>query len=188
MVRFIIIIALIITILSVGYYFYAEKLTLNQMPSTNSQMLTNESGIEVTTADVAYFENYKGFYARPAAEGVFPGVVMIHEWWGLNDNIKTMARELAKEGYAVLAIDLFGKVVTTPDEARKEISSLDKTKALENLKAAVAYLRSKGSEKVGSLGWCFGGGQSLALALSGEKLDATVIYYGNLVTDKKKHN
>ncbi|MEK9195461.1 MAG: dienelactone hydrolase family protein, partial [Patescibacteria group bacterium] len=110
-------------------------------------------------------------------------VVMIHEWWGLNDNIKTMARELAKEGYRVIAVDLFGKVAATSNEASTQVKTLDNKKALQNLQAAVAFLRSKGTEKIASLGWCFGGGQSLQFALSGEKLAATIIYYGNLVTN-----
>src|SRR3989344_9103082 len=70
---------------------------------TNSMMLKEDSGFEVSTGQVNYFENVKGFYAKPAASGNYPGVVMIHEWWGLNENIKDMAEKLAGEGYRVLA-------------------------------------------------------------------------------------
>ncbi|MBI5732523.1 dienelactone hydrolase family protein [Candidatus Jorgensenbacteria bacterium] len=154
------------------------------MNDSNSAMLQKENDTAINSNNINYFENFNGFYAEPAIEGNYPGVVMIHEWWGLNDNIRDMARELAKEGYRVLAVDLFGKLATTQNEARTQTSNLNQEKALENLKAAIDYLRSKGSEKMASLGWCFGGGQSLKLALSGEKLDATVIYYGQLVTDK----
>jgi carboxymethylenebutenolidase len=63
---------------------------------------------------------------------------------------------------------------------------LDQEKALENLKFAASYLREYGANEVASLGWCFGGGQSLQLSLSGENLDATVIYYGNLITDESE--
>lgn len=151
----------------------------------NSEMLSSE-GVPVKNKEVSYFENVKGFYAYPKAQGVYPGVVMIHEWWGLNENIKDMARELAGEGYRVIAVDLFGKIATTPEEARAQTSALDQEKALMNLKSAVSYLRAEGSPKIASLGWCFGGGQSLQLSLSGEDLSATVIYYGQVVSEKTK--
>lgn len=149
----------------------------------NSDMLQNGDAAGISVEEVAYFGGTRGFYAAPKAPGNYPGVVMIHEWWGLSDNIRDMARGLAKEGYHVLAVDLFGKVAATPDEARAQVTALDQAEATENLRSAAAYLRKRGAGKLASLGWCFGGAQSLRLALSGERLDATVIYYGNLVTD-----
>lgn len=108
---------------------------------------------------------------------------MIHEWWGLNDNIKEMARLLASQGYQVLAVDLFnGSVAQTPEQARAQTSALDQAQATNNLKSAVMFLRERGAAKIASLGWCFGGGQSLQLSLA-DGVDATVIYYGQLVTD-----
>lgn len=147
----------------------------------NVEMLSSE-GIDIHTESVAYFGTTTGFYAEPVEAGEYPGVVMIHEWWGLNDNIKQMAEALAKEGYRVLAVDLFGKVATTREEASAQIGSLNQAVALENLKAAAQFLRDKKATKLASLGWCFGGGQSLKLGLSGEALDALVIYYGQLST------
>ncbi len=154
----------------------------------NVEMLSKE-GMEVIGEEVKYFGDARGFYAYPKTEGAYPGVVMIHEWWGLNDNIKDMAKELAKDGYRVLAVDLFGTVATTPDSARAQTVGLDQSKALENLKAAVNFLHEAGAPKVASLGWCFGGRQSVELAISGAKLDATVVYYGSglaTTTDKLK--
>lgn len=152
---------------------------------TNSDMLADQDVAQLKIADVEYFSGAKGYFVTPEAAGNYPGVVMIHENKGLNDGIRAMARELAKEGYAVLAVDLFeGKVVTTQEDARALTSALDKPKAIENLRAAAAYLRGRGSVKIASLGWCFGGGQSMQLALSGEDIAATVIYYGQLVTDR----
>lgn len=138
--------------------------------------------------DVNYFENVSGYIAKPIESRDFPGVVMIHEWWGLNDHIRATARQLASEGYIVLAVDLYdGEVATTPERARELTSSLDQARAIKNMKSAVAYLKvNEGITKIASLGWCFGGAQSLQLALSGEVLDATIIYYGNLVTDESK--
>ncbi len=154
----------------------------------NSQMLTIPSKDETITVNVNYFDGAIGFLARPSEEGNYPVVIMIHEWWGLNDNIKDMARQLATEGYVVLAVDLHnGEVATTPEKARELVSSLDNEKAVANMKAAAVYLKEQqGATKLASLGWCFGGGQSLQFALSGEQLDATVIYYGSLVTDQSR--
>ena len=120
-----------------------------------------------------------------------PAVIMIHEWWGLNDNIKDMADELASEGYVVLAADLYnGEVATTPDKAMQLVGTVRENpeQAISNLQSAVQYLASLpnvNSSRIASLGWCFGGGQSLQLALNSEQnpLAATVIYYGNLVND-----
>lgn len=149
----------------------------------NIALMRNGQPVSVINESVEYFPGVQGFYARPAASGTYPGIVMIHEWWGLNDTMRDTAKELASQGYQVLAVDLFGTVATTQDEARKQTGAYDAAKGKENMRAAVAYLRSHGTTKIASLGWCFGGGQSLQLALSGEQLNATVIYYGNVVTD-----
>ena len=116
---------------------------------------------------------------------------MIHEWWSLNDKIKDMANELASEGYVVLAADLFNvEVATDPSQARELSSSVEDSpeQAITNLQSAVQYLGSLpnvNSSRIASLEWCFGGGQSLQLALNSEQepLAATILYYGNLVND-----
>lgn len=143
--------------------------------------------MEATASDVRY-NGRTGYLALPVKSGRSPGIVMIHEWWGLNANIKDMARMLASQGYAVLAVDLFGEVATTPERARELVTRAraNQTALTENLRAAVAQLRSLPQvdrDKIGSIGWCFGGGQSLQLALSGEPMAATVLYYGNLPED-----
>jgi len=156
---------------------------VQQEQISNSQML-EEGQYEVSFSDVNYFDGAKGFFAEPKTQGNYPGVIMIHEWWGLNDNIKDTAKLLASEGYIVLAVDLYdGKVAQNQTEARQYTSSLNQTKAIENMKAAKEYLRSKNAQKIASLGWCFGGGQSLQFSLNDE-VDATVIYYGRLTDDK----
>lgn len=144
--------------------------------------------LAITTQDVTYYENYKGYLARPQAQGDYPGIVLIHEWWGLNDNIKQMAENLASHGYVALAVDLFGApAATTADEARQLTSSYDPQKGIENMNGAVNYLiENQHILSVGSIGWCFGGGQSLNLALGNNMMDATVIYYGSLTTDTEK--
>lgn len=115
-----------------------------------------------------------------------PALIVIHEWWGLNDNIRMMADKLAGEGYTALAVDLYkGKVAESPDSAGSYARSVDDDEAVDNLEQAYRYLtEQQDAETVGTIGWCFGGAWSLqaALAMPGE-IDAAVIYYGRLVTD-----
>lgn len=139
----------------------------------------------VETESINYFQNAVGYLARPTTDGEFPAVVMIHEIFGPNDNVKEMAEKLASHGYVVLAVDLYdGKVASTIDEARSIRASFEQQQWTDNMNSAVAYLKERfGVESIGSIGWCFGGGQSLNLALNNPDMDATVIYYGQLVTD-----
>lgn len=140
---------------------------------------------DILVEEVNYHGNARGFLAKPASGGPYPGVVMIHEWWGLNDNIRNEAQKLAREGYTVLAVDLYErKVAQNPEEARALVGSFSQDDGIQNMLAAVDYLKShENADKIASLGWCFGGGQSLQLALNSDDLEATVIYYGRLVTD-----
>jgi len=155
--------------------------------NNNSEIFTT-GNYEVQTENVSYFENSKGYLAKPSADGEYPGVIMIHEFWGLNDNVKQMAEKLASHGYVVFAVDLYdGKVGTTTDEARQLRSSFEQSQWTENMNTAVSYVEDNYSPtNMGSIGWCFGGGQSLNLALNNEDMDATVIYYGQLVTDTEE--
>jgi carboxymethylenebutenolidase len=138
--------------------------------------------------EVAYGEaqkrNLVGFLAMPgdAAEPL-PGIIVIHEWWGLNDNIKAMTRRLASEGYVVLAVDLYGGAkADTPDKARALMAGLvsDQDAARANLKQAFDYLAKYAlAPRVGSVGWALGGGWSLQTALMlPDQLRAMVMYYG----------
>ena len=147
-----------------------------------------ELGKYQITTDTINYNNSTGFLARPSDSGKFPGVILIHEWWGLNDNIKDMARKLASHGYIVFAADLYaGQVATTPDGARQLVTTFDPEKGISNIHAAAELLRTKYDVKrLATIGWCFGGTQSLNYALSGNELDATVIYYGQPVTDKDR--
>jgi carboxymethylenebutenolidase len=157
--------------------------------NNNSELFNKSGPYEVITEEVNYFENYDGYLATPDAEEAtsFPGIILIHENRGLNQNIKDMAEELASHGYVALAVDLFGvEAATTADEARQLSASYDPQKGLENMNAAVQFLKERGVQKIASIGWCFGGGQSLELALSNNEMDATIIYYGRLVTEPER--
>ena len=164
---------------------------------------TLNSNVQVQNKTVDYFDNTFGYLVYPTISSIdnnnssssnnntFPAVIMIHENKGLNDNIKNMANLLAKEGYVVLAVDLFNGEVTTNQTRASELSQSIRDNpdvAISNLKWAVKYLTSLPNvnpDKIASLGWCFGGQQSLQLALNSEDhpLSATVIYYGRLVTE-----
>jgi carboxymethylenebutenolidase len=151
---------------------------------------------EVTAQEVTYGEvggkALHGFLARPKdAKGPLPGLIVFHEWWGLNDNIRQMTKRLAGEGYAALAVDLYGGAVAdNPDKAKELMTaSLGNKPALEEeVRKAYEYLETKEkAPKIGVIGWCFGGGWSLNTALLlPDKIDATVIYYGHLETDRDK--
>lgn len=129
----------------------------------------------------------KGFLAKPAKQGVGkPAILMVHEWWGLNDNIKAVAKRYAGEGYTVLAVDLFGTVATTPDAAMKLYQSAMANIPVgeKNLYDAIDFLKKQGATSIGSIGYCFGGHWSLRTGLVGGKdIKAVVIYYGAPITD-----
>lgn len=149
----------------------------------------SSQGAEVVYASLDGTE-ITGYLARPGEPGG-SAVLVIHEWWGLNDNIRAMARRLADEGHLALAVDLYeGEVAEDRDTARALATrARDQTeRGAENMGQALAWLRDElGAEKVGVIGWCFGGGWSLATALAEpEGIDATVIYYGRLVTDEEE--
>lgn len=132
-----------------------------------------------------------GYFSAPADMfEPLPAVIMIHEWWGLNDNVRAMADRLAAEGYIVFAVDLYvGEVAQTPDEARGLMMQAveDPDSANDNIRAAYDFVkRTAGAPRIGSLGWCFGGGWSLNTArLFPDDLDASVIYYGQVTADEE---
>ena len=179
-----------------------NKNSLNVVDLVNSNIMN--ASFQLQNKTVGYFENTVGYLVYPTGSSIvndtnstsnnnntFPAVIMIHENKGLNNNIKNMANLLAKEGYVVLAVDLFNGEVTTNQTRASELSQSIRDNpdgAISNLKSAVKFLASLPNvnpDKIASLGWCFGGQQSLQLALNSEDnpLAATVIYYGRLITE-----
>lgn len=146
---------------------------------------------DVVTETVTYTtidgKAIKGFLAKPAA-GAKPGpaLIVVHEWWGLNDNIQAVAKRYAGEGYTVLAVDLFGRVATSPDTAMVLYQTAMKNVPAgeKNLAGAIAYLKKAGATSIGSVGYCFGGHWSLRTGLvGGADLKAVVMYYGAPITN-----
>ena len=202
--RFFFLIILVVTgILSSSFMNLVKGQFLGTV--TNVTSLTNldnsNLGVNLENRTVNYFDQASGYLVYPALtkenkdsnnkNDTLPAVIMIHENKGLNDNIKKMANLLARNGYVVLAVDLFKGEVTTDRNRSSELSQYvgdNQDIATANLKSAVKYLSSLPNvnpEKIVSLGWCFGGGQSLQLALNSQDhpVAATIIYYGRLLTD-----
>ncbi len=135
-------------------------------------------------------ETVSGFLAAPEGGGRHPGLIVIHEWWGLNEWTKDRARKFAEEGYVALAIDLYrGQTADRdPDKAHQLMRGMPEDRAIRDLKAAFDYLAHRPDvepSRIGSIGWCMGGGYSLETAVAEPKLAACVVYYGRLVTDPK---
>jgi len=129
----------------------------------------------------------KGFLAKPAKAGRGkPALLLVHEWWGLNDNMKAVAKRYAGEGYTVLAVDLFGTVATTSDAAMTlyQAAMANVPIGEKNLQDAIDFLKKQGATSIGAIGYCFGGHWSLRSGLVGGKdIKAVVIYYGAPITD-----
>lgn len=128
-----------------------------------------------------------GYLAVPEKPGRYPGVVVIHEWWGLTDWVKGETDKLADLGYVALAVDLYrGKVTNDPEEAHELMRGLPEDRAVADLKGAFNYLSTRQDvehDRIASLGWCMGGGYSLQLAMHEPRLAACVVNYGALPTD-----
>jgi len=148
------------------------------------------SAVAANTQTVSYKsgeETVSGYLALPEGGGKHPAIIVIHEFWGLNDWVKEQARNYAAEGYVALAVDLYrGKVGTTPDEAHILMRGLPDDRGLRDLEAAFSYLAVRpdvDASKIGSIGWCMGGGWSIKLAEDQPRLAAFVVNYGALPTD-----
>jgi carboxymethylenebutenolidase len=134
-------------------------------------------------------ETVQAVIYTPEGKGPFPGIVVIHEWWGLNDWVKEQASKLSDQGYVALAIDLYrGKVATTPDEAHEIMRGVPEDRALRDLHAAVEFLKAQSNvkkDRIASIGWCMGGGYSLDVALQEPTLTTAVINYGHWASDSE---
>ena len=132
-------------------------------------------------------ESVSSFFVAPEGKGPFPAVIVIQEWWGLDDWIKDQARALAKEGYAAVAVDLYrGKVADKQEEAHQLMMGAPPDRIARDLKAAYAWLQARADVKkgrIGAIGWCMGGRYSLELATKEPGLAAVVAYYGAPPTD-----
>ena len=146
-------------------------------PASPSELLGTDMTLK--TADGTPFLVYVS-----GPEDAKRGILLLHEWWGLNDHIRAWADRFARLGYRAYAMDLYGgEVATDPGTAKRLMSSVDQAQANAKMVAALASLAAPG-RKLATIGWCFGGGESLQASLAAPgQVSATVIYYGMLVDD-----
>lgn len=138
-------------------------------------------------ASVTFGDGGSGYFSAPSTSEKKGAVIVIHEWWGLDNWVREQADRFAKQGYVALAPDLYrGKSTSDPGEAHELMRGMPQDRAMADLKAAYAYLASRPDvdpAHIGVIGWCMGGGYALALTTSEPRLAASVINYGSLVTD-----
>jgi carboxymethylenebutenolidase len=141
------------------------------MPSVQGEMVTFASN--GSTAP--------GYLAKPEGNGPFPGVVVIQEWWGLEEHIKDVARRFAAEGFVAIAPDLYhGHVATEPDDARKHAMAMQLDVAMRDIQGAINHLKSLpdvGPKKVGVVGFCMGGTLTLRAAVRSSDVGAAAPFY-----------
>jgi carboxymethylenebutenolidase len=130
----------------------------------------------------------QGLLYLPHSAGRHPALVVIHEWWGLNDWIKQEAAGYAAQGYVVLAVDLYhGKVANDPDLAHELMRGLPQDQGVRDLTSAVDWLAARKDvdpHRIGAVGWCMGGTYAMLLAVNAPALKAVAVNYGALPTDK----
>jgi carboxymethylenebutenolidase len=154
-------------------------------------LITAVSSFAASSKDVSYKsgdETVHALFYTPKTKGPFPAIIVVHEWWGLDDWMKEQASKLADEGYAALAIDLYrGKIATTSEVAHERMRGVPEDRAARDLHAAFEFLKTQPEVKadhIGAIGWCMGGGYALDIALAEPGLRADVINYGHLATDE----
>lgn len=150
-----------------------------------SAHLCAQTGQEVTWP--AGQDTGQGLLYLPSGSGVHPAIIVIHEWWGLNDWVKQQARHFATQGYVTLAVDLYrGKVATDPETAHELSRGLPQDRGVRDLTSAADWLAQRKDvdpHRIGAIGWCMGGGYAAQLAVHDPSLRAVVINYGSLPTD-----
>src|SRR5678815_4201927 len=152
-------------------------MTTYRTPALRTEMVAFHSGAE----------SISSFLVLPGGRGRHGGVIVLHEWWGLNDWVKMQATSLAANGYVVMALDLYrGRVTENPSEARMLKRGLPEDRAIRDMNAAFHYLATRAdvdSTHIGSIGWSMGGGFAIQLAIHEPRLAACVVNYGVLPAD-----
>lgn len=132
-------------------------------------------------------ETVHGLMFRPRGAGPFPAIIVIHEWWGLNDWVKQQAKMFAEHGYVTLAVDLYrGQVATDAEMAHELMRALPQDRGVAYLNSALAYLKKQKfvkPDRIGAVGWCMGGSFAMQFAIAAPSLRAVEINYGAPETD-----
>ncbi|MGH7812969.1 MAG: dienelactone hydrolase family protein [Candidatus Binataceae bacterium] len=150
---------------------------------------------EIETREVSYRGpacTIAAFVAEPAGNQPGPAVIVVQEWWGLNDHIRDVAKRFAREGYVAIAPDLYSRqghqVATDPNTAARLMGGLQKEDGIADLKATVAWLRAlprTHAAKIGAVGFCMGGSYALLLPCESKEISAAAPFYGEIPTDAK---
>jgi carboxymethylenebutenolidase len=144
----------------------------------------------VSGAPVSLPHGASGWLQAPSSPGKHPALLVIHEWWGLDDWIKEDVARFASHGYLALAVDLYrGHATHDPGEAHELMRGLPEDRAMEDMKSAFDWLAARpdvDAQRIGVIGWCMGGGYALALAVAEPRVRAAVVNYGRLVTAPQK--
>jgi carboxymethylenebutenolidase len=153
---------------------------------------------EITTQEVSYpgkAGNLKAYIAHPAGEGARPVVIVVQEWWGLNENIKDIARRFANEGYFAIAPDLYSrqgnKVASDPNTAAQLMGGLKTADGIEDLNSTISWVRAQKdtkSSKIGITGYCMGGTYATLLPCESKEISAAAPFYGEIPSDDKLQN
>jgi carboxymethylenebutenolidase len=133
------------------------------------------------------FGDASGYLSLPSTTGKHPAIVVVQEWWGVNDWVKQQTDRFARQGYVALAVDLYrGKTANDPNLAHELMRGMPEDRAIADMKAGIDFLTKRDDvnpAKIGVAGWCMGGGYALGLSLADPRVTATVVNYGHLVTD-----
>ena len=160
------------------------------VPSSPPASASASTAVPAAGSTVELEGGGRGYLVLPEGSGKHPAIVVIQEWWGLNDWIRENTARFAKLGYVALAVDLYrGRATSDASEAHELMRGLPEDRALADLKAGVSFLLARDDVdpgRIGSVGWCMGGGYSLALATAEPRLRAAVMNYGRLVTAPEK--
>jgi carboxymethylenebutenolidase len=159
-------------------------------PSASSRASVESAPQTATGEAVAFPGGGSGWLQLPATAGKHPAVLVIQEFWGMNDWIKEDVVRFASQGYVALAVDLYrGRSTSDPGEAHELMRGLPEDRAMSDMKAGFDWLAARTDvdpQRIGIVGWCMGGGYALALAVAEPRLAAAAVNYGRLVTDPAK--
>lgn len=166
---------------------------VDESASSDEEAMPMASAEGLTTGVVEYpddeDENLTGYIARPESGDPAPAIIVIQEWWGLNDHIKDVTNRFAQQGYVALSPDLYkGQVATEPDEARKLVMELDMDEAVNEIQQAITFLLDQdyvSGDSVGVVGFCMGGRLSLMTGITDERLGAVIAFYGSPLTPEQ---
>lgn len=180
---------LLIIVLSAFIFFSCKSKNdeINVTDNKAADLLALQKELQKAVKYLGGRDSLSAYFTLPPGDGPFPALIVIHEWWGLNDWIRYNADAFANKGYAALAIDLYrGKSTSKSDEAHELMRGLPPDRVTKDLQAAYSFLQNNhkvDKKRIGVIGWCMGGGYALQAATILPKLKAAVMNYGSLISD-----